>query len=62
MGTLLKGIDNGTPDGIRLHMKGASEIILGFCNKILWWDTNEVVDLTPEIKAQVEASINTMAK
>ncbi len=43
-------------------MKGASEIILGFCSKIHFWETNEVVDLTPEIRANVEVAIKTMAK
>jgi len=62
MGTLLKNIENGTPDGVRLHMKGASEIILGFCDKIHYWETNEVVELTPEIRAGIEEAIKTMAK
>jgi len=49
MGSIVKGSENDS--GLRLHIKGASEIILNGCDKIHYWDSNSVEPLTPEVKA-----------
>merc|ERR1711871_658801 len=39
--------------GYRLHCKGASEVVLARCTKILLCDSNEEVDMTPEYRQRV---------
>ena len=39
--------------GFRMHCKGASEVVLARCTKILLSDTNEVVEMSPEYRQKV---------
>lgn len=43
-------------------IKGASEYILGSCNNIHYWDTDEVTTLGEDVKKEIEASILDFAK
>lgn len=52
-------VPNG--DGFRLHCKGASEVVLARCTKILLSDTNEVVELTEEHRQSVLEHIKIFA-
>ena len=33
-----------------MHIKGASEIVLESCDRLLDWKTNQIIPITPEIK------------
>ena len=39
--------------GFRMHCKGASEVVLARCTKILLSDTNEAVEMSPEYRQKV---------
>jgi len=43
----------GDQGGYRLHCKGASEVVLARCTKILLSDSNEEVEMTPEYRQRV---------
>jgi magnesium-transporting ATPase (P-type) len=45
-----------------LLLKGASEYILGACDKIHYWDTDEIVNLNENIKQEISENIHGFAK
>lgn len=47
------GDNDGADGGYRLHCKGASEVVLARCTKILLSDSNAAVDMTPEYRQRV---------
>ncbi len=62
MGTIVKGVKNNTPDNLRLHLKGASEIVLKACDKFHNWETNQVVPLTEELMKKCNDTIDEFAE
>lgn len=40
MTTVLNNVDNNTPTRKRMHIKGASEIVLAACDKYYDWKNN----------------------
>lgn len=60
MTTEVKDVGNGK--GNVLCIKGASEIILTSCDKMHYWEGNEIVPLTEELKTDIKAAIKNMAK
>ena len=50
MSSILENVENGTTIRKRIHIKGASEIVLDSCDKFYDWKTNQIINITPEIK------------
>lgn len=44
-----------------LFVKGASEYILDSCDKIHYWDTDEVSNLTEDVKKEIKDNIHLFA-
>jgi Ca2+ transporting ATPase len=45
-----------------LLIKGASEYIMGSCSHIHYWDTDEILPMTEDLKTQIKDAIHGMAK
>jgi Ca2+-transporting ATPase len=61
MSTVLENLKTSNSYGKRLHVKGASEIVMGCCSHYLDLDGN-VKDLTDEMKCNLENVITEYAK
>jgi len=61
MSTVLSNVENNTPLKQRLHMKGASEIILNCCDRFYNFEEDRIVPMTPELKSHIEDEIVKMA-
>jgi Ca2+ transporting ATPase len=59
--TVLENVDNGLPSKKRMHIKGASELILGCCTSIYSFQTGEVRPITPELAKELEEKVHNMA-
>ncbi|KAI9262706.1 PMCA-type calcium-translocating P-type ATPase [Sporodiniella umbellata] len=59
MATVLKCTDKGQKTFYRVHVKGASEIVLGLCSSVLSIDSGEPLDL--ESKKEMENQIQSYA-
>jgi len=55
-------LDVGDGKGNVLLLKGASEIVLGCCSKIHYWEGDQVTDLSDSIKKDINVAIKGMAK
>ncbi len=51
-----------TAKGSCLLIKGASEYILGACEKIQYWDDNTIKDMTPELVKEIKNNITIFAR
>jgi len=60
MSTLLENVE-GSPTTKRLHMKGASEMILACCNQFYNFEEDKIVPLTEDLKAHIEEEIIKLA-
>ena len=60
MTTEVKDIGNGK--GNVLLIKGASEIVLRCCSNLHYWENDELVPLTDQIKKDIMTEIKGMAK
>ena len=49
--TVCMNVENGTELKQRLHIKGASELILESCSYLHSFQTNQIIPITPEIRS-----------
>jgi len=61
MTTQLENVENGTPFKKRLHLKGASEIILDCCSHFFSFEEDRVVPMTEALKRKIDDEITGMA-
>jgi len=61
MSTIIKNVKNGLDSKKRMHIKGASEIILASCDKFYDITQGKVVPLTPNQRQIIEEQIESMA-
>ena len=61
MTTTIENVDNDSPLRKRMHIKGASEIVLDACDYFFDWERNEVIPITPELRGIMEDAIYNMA-
>jgi len=61
MSSILDNVENGLPSKKRMHIKGASEIVLESCSHYHSFESNKIVPMTPELKQRIEDEIVAMA-
>jgi Ca2+ transporting ATPase len=59
--TILENVNNGLPSKKRIHIKGASEIVLYSCDQFYSFEDDTIKLLTEDLKSQIEHEINKMA-
>ena len=61
MSTVIENVASGVLSGKRMHIKGASEYILEACNQMHIMESDRIVPITTEARAQINEAIKTMA-
>jgi Ca2+ transporting ATPase len=61
MTTVLQNVENGTQLKQRMHVKGASEIVLETCSHFYSFEEDRVIPMTEVLKRKIEDEINGMA-
>ena len=61
MSTILDNVDTGVLGGKRMHLKGASEYVVGACNQIHLMNEDKIVPISNEIRSQIDQAIAEMA-
>lgn len=54
-------LENGYPPQRRIHLKGASEIVLASCTKFYDLKQGRIIDMTPSLRQMIEEQIEVMA-
>jgi len=62
MSSVLEGVEDGLPSKRRMHIKGASEIVLEACSHFHSFEEGRVIPITETMKQQFENEIESMAK
>jgi len=62
MSSVLENVENGLPSKKRMHIKGASEIVLESCTQFHSFEEDRVIPMTGTMKQQIENEIENMAK
>jgi magnesium-transporting ATPase (P-type) len=60
MSTILENVSNGFIAQRRLHLNGSAELVLESCSKLHALSQNEIVTITPEMRASIEADLRKM--
>jgi len=61
MSLILENVENGLPSRKRMHIKGASEIVLESCTHFHSFEEDRIIPITETIKKQIESEIENMA-
>lgn len=61
MSSILENVENGTVEKRRMHIKGASEIVLEACDQFFSFELGKAVPMTQELKKNIEDEIEKMA-
>lgn len=61
MSIILDNVENGLPNRKRMHIKGASEIVLESCTHFLSFEEDRIVPITTTMREKIEDEITAMA-
>jgi len=61
MSSILDNVENGLANKQRMHIKGASEIVLESCSHYHSFESNKIVPMTADLKQRIEEEIVGMA-